>query len=59
MLQMLLSYSFHSLKDEFFIRHNLQRQSATLHHATVGYAVCCIIIKLVNLHCFPQYYTHV
>ena len=31
--------SFHALRDECYIRHSLQRQSAALHHATVGYAV--------------------
>ena len=39
-LSLSLSSSFHALKDECFLRHSLQRQSATLHHATVGYAVC-------------------
>ena len=34
-----LSQSFHALRDECYVRHSLQRQSALLHHATVGYAV--------------------
>ncbi|XP_065896569.1 uncharacterized protein C10orf67, mitochondrial-like [Dysidea avara] len=35
----IMQRNFHAIKDEAFIRHSLQRQAATLHHATVGYAV--------------------
>ena len=35
----LLMFSFHALRDESFLRSTLQRQAATLHHATLGYAV--------------------
>eukprot|EP00731_Ephydatia_muelleri_P009345 Em0004g1683a len=34
----ILQRNFHSLQDECFTRYNLQRQSALLHHATVGYS---------------------
>lgn len=37
------SLSFHALRDESFVRQNLQRQSTLLHYATVGYAVGCYI----------------
>jgi predicted RNase H-like nuclease (RuvC/YqgF family) len=30
--------NFHALKNEFHLRHQLERQSIQLHHATVGYA---------------------
>ena len=44
-----LYFSLHALKDESYIRHTLQRQAASLHHAAVGYAVSrlySIIFKL-------------
>ncbi|XP_064402055.1 uncharacterized protein C10orf67, mitochondrial-like isoform X2 [Halichondria panicea] len=30
--------NFHALRDEFYVRHSLQRQATSLHHAAVGYA---------------------
>lgn len=38
-ITILITCSYHALKDESFIRQSLRRQSAALHHATVGYAV--------------------
>ena len=47
--------SFHALKDEAFIRHSLQRQAATLHHATVGYTVSYhsdLAVVAMTLYCY-------
>jgi hypothetical protein len=35
----IMQKNFHALRDESFLRSTLQRQAATLHHATLGYAV--------------------
>ena len=43
--------SFHALRDESFLRSSLQRQAATLHHATLGYAVSDALIAHVPCAC--------
>ena len=47
--------SYHALKDEFYIRHSLQRQAAQLHHSTVAYAVSNKLNRTSHTMYFSQY----
>lgn len=46
----ILQQSMHALKDESYIRQTLQRQAATLHHASVSYAADTPVGILANKH---------
>ena len=47
----ILQASMHALKDESYLRQTLQRQAATLHHASVSYAVSLITLFPPPLFC--------
>nr|XP_015208957.1 PREDICTED: uncharacterized protein C10orf67 homolog [Lepisosteus oculatus] len=53
----ILKQSFHAIKDEMFLRQMLQRQAATLHHASVSYTYlgCRILSCAPYLCCMKEH----